>query len=81
MERFEVALLNQQSAYFLQSQGLVLPLDVFSLGNRRPNILGRWAVEEVGYGYSQRRRQFLEGARAHAVDAPLIFLDLLERHT
>src|SRR5215467_136736 len=80
IERVEVVLLNQQSAYFLQSQELVSPLGILSLDNRRLIVLGRRAVEEVGYGNSQRRRQLLQGARAYAVDAPLIFLDLLERH-
>src|SRR5215470_15682462 len=62
VERFEVALLNQQSAYFLQSQELVLRLDISFLDNRRLIVLGQWAVKEIGYGNSQRRRQLLEGA-------------------
>src|SRR5215468_2135966 len=77
-ESFEIALLNQQSAHFLQSERFVLLL-LFP-DRAQLIVLGRWSVEEVRYGYSQRRRQLLEGARAHAVGAPLIFLNLLERH-
>jgi hypothetical protein len=43
-------------------------------------IVGRVAVKEVGYGHSQRSCQPFHGARAYAVDTPLVFLDLLKRH-
>jgi hypothetical protein len=43
-------------------------------------VVGRVAIEEVGYGHSQRSCEPFHGARAYAVDTPLVLLNLLERH-
>src|SRR6266705_6976883 len=49
----------------------VVPLNVFMCG----------AFKEIGYGDLQRSGQLLKAAHAKAVGAPLVFLNLLERHT
>jgi hypothetical protein len=44
------------------------------------SVVGRVVIEEVGYGHSQCCCQPFHGARAYAIDTPLVLLDLLETH-